>query len=340
MNKNLIHDRFAKNLKSYDENAKIQKRMAERLITFVQNKQPKKILEIGCGTGFLTQLINKEFKFESFMAIDIVKDCEQYIKNISSNIIFTPADIEEFITSNGEKAIYWLQRNENEFPKRMVYFDSNGNKTKDTLYIKDALGNISILKMFFNEKGEKIKSISKEIYNTRSPIQLIIEKITLRDNISFDEVILTYQNNNAEVFRRSSKDYPYIANHKVPDFITDNTIKFYDETGIVERNEIRPDGNIEIVKTTDTDTIITCLSDNFTLSRETVKIGDVLSTEYFNTDNPDSPYAIFEYHLNKDKDDTNFFKLSLKQENGNQIFFFDDVDDYKYFTENMITGVQ
>ena len=102
MNKNLIHDRFAKNLKSYDENAKIQKRMAERLITFVQNKQPKKILEIGCGTGFLTKLINNEFKFENFMAIDIVKECEQYIKNINSNIIFTPADIEDFLTNNNE----------------------------------------------------------------------------------------------------------------------------------------------------------------------------------------------------------------------------------------------
>ena len=42
MNKELIHNRFAKNLKNYNENAKIQKRMAERLMTFIQNKQPKK----------------------------------------------------------------------------------------------------------------------------------------------------------------------------------------------------------------------------------------------------------------------------------------------------------
>ena len=134
MNKNLIHDRFAKNLKSYDENAKIQKRMAERLITFVQNKQPKKILEIGCGTGFLTQLINKEFKFESFMAIDIVKDCEQYIKNISSNIIFTPADIEEFITSNNETydliisnaSLQWVNNFEEVINTLKTFLNPNG----------------------------------------------------------------------------------------------------------------------------------------------------------------------------------------------------------------------
>ena len=46
INKNLIHDRFAKNLESYNDNAKIQKRMAERLLTFVKNRSPKKILEI------------------------------------------------------------------------------------------------------------------------------------------------------------------------------------------------------------------------------------------------------------------------------------------------------
>ena len=134
MNKNLIHDRFAKNLKSYDENAKIQKRMAERLITFVQNKQPKKILEIGCGTGFLTKLINKEFKFESFMAIDIVKDCEQYIKNISSNIIFTPADIEEFITSNNETydliisnaSLQWVENFEDVINSLKNFLNPNG----------------------------------------------------------------------------------------------------------------------------------------------------------------------------------------------------------------------
>ena len=35
MNKDLIQSRFAKNLKTYNENARIQKRMAERLITFL-----------------------------------------------------------------------------------------------------------------------------------------------------------------------------------------------------------------------------------------------------------------------------------------------------------------
>ena len=102
IDKNLVHKRFAKNLENYNENAKIQKRMAERLLAFVKNRSPKKILEIGCGTGFLTKLISEDIEFEKFIAIDIVEECETYIKNIDARIIFTPADIEEFIKNNAE----------------------------------------------------------------------------------------------------------------------------------------------------------------------------------------------------------------------------------------------
>lgn len=102
INKELVHDRFAKNLNNYNENAKIQKRMAERLLTFVKNRSPKKVLEIGCGTGFLTKQINESLEFESFMALDIVEECEEYIKQINPLILFTPADIEKFLNENNE----------------------------------------------------------------------------------------------------------------------------------------------------------------------------------------------------------------------------------------------
>ena len=103
MNKDLIRERFAKNLESYDENAKIQKRMAERLVNLVENRNPKKILEIGCGTGFVTRLINERMEFETYLALDILAECETYIKKINPNITFTPDDIEDFIKNNSEK---------------------------------------------------------------------------------------------------------------------------------------------------------------------------------------------------------------------------------------------
>ena len=103
IDKNLVHNRFAKNLKNYDENAKIQKRMAERLMTFIQNKQPKKILEIGCGTGFLTKLIVEQLYYDNFVAIDIVEECGVFIKNINNNIKFISADIENYLKENSDK---------------------------------------------------------------------------------------------------------------------------------------------------------------------------------------------------------------------------------------------
>ena len=74
IDKNLVHDRFAKNLENYNENAKIQKRMAERLLTFIKNRSPKNILEIGCGTGFLTKLVSENLSYESFKLQELSGD--------------------------------------------------------------------------------------------------------------------------------------------------------------------------------------------------------------------------------------------------------------------------
>ena len=140
MNKELIHNRFAKNLKNYNENAKIQKRMAERLMTFIQNKQPKKILEIGCGTGFLTQLISNSFEFEEYLTIDIVEECREYINQINSTISFLPIDIEEFIKTNTEKydliisnaTLQWVNNFENVINKLKHLLNQNGELVLST----------------------------------------------------------------------------------------------------------------------------------------------------------------------------------------------------------------
>ena len=103
IDKNLIRERFSKNLDSYHIHARIQKRMAERLFSFITNKTPKKILEIGCGTGFLTEIINKNLFFEQYITVDIVEECEIYIKKINPEIKFIADDIEKFLANNEDK---------------------------------------------------------------------------------------------------------------------------------------------------------------------------------------------------------------------------------------------
>ena len=103
MNKDLIQKRFAKNLDTYNDNAKIQKKMAERLLSFLDRKDFNDILEIGCGTGFLTQLVNDGFNFNTYTANDIVESCEKYVKEINPKINFIPADIEKAVENSDKK---------------------------------------------------------------------------------------------------------------------------------------------------------------------------------------------------------------------------------------------
>lgn len=103
MNKDLIQKRFAKNLDTYNDNAKIQKKMAERLLSFLDRKDFNDILEIGCGTGFLTQHVNKKFSFKTYTANDIVESCEKYVKEINPKINFIPADIEKAVENSDKK---------------------------------------------------------------------------------------------------------------------------------------------------------------------------------------------------------------------------------------------
>ncbi len=103
MNKCLIAKRFKKSLKSYNQNAKIQKRMAERLVSFLETSKFDSILEIGCGTGILTEIINQKLAFKQYTTNDIVPECEEYIKEINPEIKFAAGDIEECIKLSNMK---------------------------------------------------------------------------------------------------------------------------------------------------------------------------------------------------------------------------------------------
>lgn len=95
MKKELVKQQFSKNLTNYEENAVVQMIMAEKLVNLLPQKEYKNILEIGCGTGFLTKLLNKNIKFDTYTTIDIVGECKDYIYSINPDIKFIKADIEK-----------------------------------------------------------------------------------------------------------------------------------------------------------------------------------------------------------------------------------------------------
>ena len=94
-NKELIKKRFSKSLKTYSENAVVQKQMAEKLADEISGLKFDKILELGCGTGFVTKKLLKQNEFSEYVAIDMVGDCEKYISEISDKIRFVCGDIED-----------------------------------------------------------------------------------------------------------------------------------------------------------------------------------------------------------------------------------------------------
>ena len=97
MNKELIKKRFSKKLSTYNEHAKIQKQMAEKLLNILPENHYKTVLEIGCGTGLLTTLAQNKINCSKYIALDIVSDCADYINTINPEIEFVNADAEEYI---------------------------------------------------------------------------------------------------------------------------------------------------------------------------------------------------------------------------------------------------
>ena len=77
---NNIKRQFKKSYKTYNDNAIVQKDMAERLVCEIFGKY-ENILEIGCGTGLLTRKISNKIEYNKYIANDIVIEAQEYIKH-------------------------------------------------------------------------------------------------------------------------------------------------------------------------------------------------------------------------------------------------------------------
>jgi len=72
IDKRKLSRRFSRQAKTYDKYARVQKEMAEELLALCKT-QPKHILEIGSGTGYLTQALAAAFPNAKIHAIDIAE---------------------------------------------------------------------------------------------------------------------------------------------------------------------------------------------------------------------------------------------------------------------------
>ena len=99
INKAQVQKNFGQNAITYDEYAVVQKEMAKELFDKIKRKGCcfRNILEIGCGTGFLTELLAREYPNAQIIATDIAPE----MIAIASNKLADYSNIKYFV-ADGE----------------------------------------------------------------------------------------------------------------------------------------------------------------------------------------------------------------------------------------------
>jgi malonyl-CoA O-methyltransferase len=149
IDKQLLQKRFSVHAKTYDQYASVQKKMGERLLKQLTLKKSgtssMNILEIGCGTGYLTAKLLQQFPKATIMAIDLAPGMIELAKQriADERIRFLCGDIEEMelnerydlIISNA--TFQWLNHLEKTLSRLssllkregMILFSTFGDKT-------------------------------------------------------------------------------------------------------------------------------------------------------------------------------------------------------------------
>lgn len=91
VNPKILKQKFEKSMPKYNENASVQREMAELLVNnLIKNAGQTfaQILELGSGTGLLTKIIADKLSYEHLTCNDIVEKSKFYLDKIVKNYTF------------------------------------------------------------------------------------------------------------------------------------------------------------------------------------------------------------------------------------------------------------
>lgn len=94
IDKEKLQNNFYKSRFDYEDNAFVQKKMAEKLTALLENSY-ENILEIGCGTGTLTKHLYPKLTFVNYHAFDIIGEYKIIFDNKYPNINFSAFDMDD-----------------------------------------------------------------------------------------------------------------------------------------------------------------------------------------------------------------------------------------------------
>lgn len=85
LDKNLVRRRFLRSVESYDRAAEVQRLMADELLELFRlaagEREFPRILELGCGSGILTDRIEQGFDYGKLYLLDLVEEWSGFHRN-------------------------------------------------------------------------------------------------------------------------------------------------------------------------------------------------------------------------------------------------------------------
>ncbi|HEY5160231.1 MAG TPA: malonyl-ACP O-methyltransferase BioC [Gaiellaceae bacterium] len=94
LDKEAIQRRFERAADAYDIFSVVQRGMAKRLVERIE-REPSSILDLGCGTGYLTELLSKRFPQAQIVAVDFAPAMIERARKRVPGARFLICDIEE-----------------------------------------------------------------------------------------------------------------------------------------------------------------------------------------------------------------------------------------------------
>ncbi len=211
INKDKLKKRFSKNAKYYDEYAKVQKKMADNLIKIIMDYDidvynVKNILEVGCGTGYLTGKLCKCFPNAKIDAVDIAPGMIEQVKlnEWDNSVNFICSDIEEINIDNkydliiSNATFQWFNHVDITIKKLISSLNTNG------ILCFSTFGNKTFIELHQSfEKAREIMNIIEPVtlgqtfYSLNELFELcqnvISEKSTSRKIVIQDTEMLEYE---------------------------------------------------------------------------------------------------------------------------------------------------
>lgn len=236
IDKSLVKKRFKKSLRTYDENAIVQKKMAKELISLLPKKEYNKIFEIGCATGLLTKEIADKLIFSELYLNDLVEESKKYVQEIYKKCNFIAGDIENInlnkkynlIISNA--CLQWCSNIEDTLSKLINALDDGGilaisifgednlKEIKSIFNIGNEISSISSMENFLNTQKIIIKKEDKIKIDFETPME-VLKHLKYTGTNAIKEIKLT--KTKLKDFEQKYKEN-YTQNNKV--YLTYNPI--------------------------------------------------------------------------------------------------------------------